>query len=55
MTLHLPSALAVGRSSNVDKMSSTHLNLIPSVAISSMRQKEELGKNPFLDFWDDRL
>ena len=47
MTLYLPSALVVGGSSNVDKMSSTYLNLIPSVAMSSMRQREEMRKTHF--------
>ena len=47
MTLHLPSARAVGGTLNVDKMSSAHPNPIPSVAMSSRRKKEEMGKNPF--------
>ena len=55
MTLHLPSTLVVGGSSNVDKMSYTHPTLTPSVSMSSMRQREELIKNPFLDFRSNRL
>ena len=47
MTLHLPSSLVVGGSSNVDKMSFTHPNMIPLVSMSSMRQKEEIGKTHF--------
>jgi hypothetical protein len=42
-----PLILAVGGSSKVPKMSYTHPNLIPSVAMSSMRQEEEMGTNPF--------
>ena len=47
VTAHLPSTLVVSGSSNIDKMSSTHPNLIPSVVMSSMRQKEEMRKNIF--------
>ena len=42
-----PFKLIVGGSSKVHKMSYTHQNLIPSVAMGSMRQGEEMGKNPF--------
>ena len=55
MTLHLPWSLADGGSSKVDKMSSTHPNIIPSVAMSSMRQREDMRKNPFLYFWFERF
>ena len=55
MTFHLPSTLTVGGSSNVDNMSSTHPNLIPSVAKSYMRQKEEIDKNPFWNYRVDLL
>jgi hypothetical protein len=47
MTLHLPLALVVGGPLNVDEMTSTHPNPIPSVSMSSRRKKEEMGKNPF--------
>ena len=47
MTVHLPSSLVVGGSSKVDKMSSTHPNLIPLVAMSYLRQREDMRKNPF--------
>ena len=40
MTLHLPSTLAIGGSSNVDKLSSTHPIPIMLVAMSSMRKRE---------------
>ena len=46
MTFHLPE-LAVGGSSKVHKISYTHPNLIFLVPMSSMRQEEEMGKNPF--------
>ena len=55
MTLHLPWSLVDGRSSNVDKMSSTHTNLIPLDVLNSMSQREEIRINPFWDFWFDRL
>ena len=47
MTVHLPLALEVGGSLNVDKMSSTHPNSIFSVAMSYMRKKDDMGKYPF--------
>ena len=47
MTLHLPSSLAVGGSLNVDKMSSAHPNMVPSVAMSSMRKREDMSKTHF--------
>jgi hypothetical protein len=50
VTLHLLSLLAVGGSSNVDKMTSTHPNMILSVAMSFMRQNEEISKKPILIF-----
>ena len=49
-----PLRLPVGGSLKVHKMICTHPNLIPSVAMSSMRQEEEVGKNPFWYFWVDR-
>ena len=55
VTLHLPLALTVGGSSNIDQMSYTHPNYILSVAMSSMRQEEEMRKNPFWNFWVDWL
>ena len=55
VTLHLPWSLAVGGSSNVDKMSSTHPNPIPSVAMSSMFRGKDMRKTPFWYFWFDRL
>jgi hypothetical protein len=36
-----------GESSNVHKMSYTHPNSIPSVAMGSMRREEEMRKDPF--------
>jgi hypothetical protein len=42
-----PLRLAVGGSSKVHKMSYTHPNLTLLVAMSSMRQEEEMRKNPF--------
>ena len=42
-----PLRLAVGGSSKVHKMSYTHPNLIPLVAMGSMRQEEEMRKDPF--------
>ena len=50
MTLHLPWPLADGGSSNADKTSSTHPNLIPLDVLNSMRQKEHMRKNPFWYF-----
>ena len=47
VTVHLPLALEVGGSLNVDKMSSTHPNSIFSVAMSYMRKKDDMGKYPF--------
>ena len=47
MTLHLPSSLEDGGSSTVDKMSSTHPNLILSDVMSSMSQREEMRKTHF--------
>jgi hypothetical protein len=55
VTLHLPSSLAIGESSKVDKMSSSHPNLIPSVSMRSMIQRKEMRKNPFREFWADWL
>jgi hypothetical protein len=55
VTLHLPWSLTNGRSSKVDKRSSTHLNLILSYVMSSMSQMEGMRKNPFWYFWFDRL
>ena len=55
MTLHLPWSLVDGRSSKVDKMSSTHPNPIPPISMSSMSQREDMRKNPFWYFWFDRL
>ena len=37
----------VGGSSKVHKMSYTHPNLIPLVAMGSMRQEEAMGKIPY--------
>ena len=37
----------IGESSNVHKMSYTHPNSIPSVAMGSMRREEEMRKDPF--------
>jgi hypothetical protein len=37
----------IGRSSKVRKMSYTHPNSIPSVAMGSWRQEEEIRKDPF--------
>ena len=54
-TLHLPWSLAVGGSSKVDKMSSTHPNSILLIGMSSMRQSKYMSKNPFWYFWFDRL
>ena len=42
-----PLKLTVDGSSKVHKMSYTHPNLILLVSMSSMRQEEEMGKNPF--------
>ena len=42
-----PLRLVVGGSLKVHKMSYIHPNLILSVAMSSMGQDEEMGKNPF--------
>ena len=36
-----------GESSNVDKMSYTHPNLIPLATMDSRRQEEEMRKDPF--------
>ena len=36
-------------------MSSTHPNLIPSNVLSSMRQREDMRKNPLWYFWFDQL
>jgi hypothetical protein len=47
VTLHLPSSLVGDGSLKVNKMSSTHPNPIPSVAMSSMSQREDMRKNPF--------
>ena len=47
VTLHLPWSLADGGSSKDDKMSSTHPNPILLVIMSSMRQMEDMSKNPF--------
>ena len=55
MTLHLPWSLTVGGSSKVDKMSFTHPNPISLVVMSCMTQREEMRKNPFWNFWADRL
>ena len=55
MTLHLLWPLAGGRSLKVDKMNSTHSNLISSVTISSISLGEDMRKNPFWYFWFDRL
>ena len=55
MTLHLPWSLADDRSLKVDKMISTHLNLIPSYFFSSMSQREDMNNTPFLYFSFDRL
>ena len=55
VTLHLPWSLADGGSLKVDKMSSTHLNLIPLYVLSSMSQREDMSKNPFWYFWFNRL
>ena len=40
----------IGESSNDHKMSYTHPNSIPLVAMSYMRQYEEMGKNSILIF-----
>ena len=45
----------VGGSSKVHKMSYTHPNLIPSVAMGSRRQYKEMKKYPFWYFQVDRL
>ena len=45
-----PLRLIVGGSSKVHRMSYTHPNSIPSIAMSSLRQEEEMGKNPFWYF-----
>ena len=50
-----PLKLIVGGSSKVNKKCYTHPNSIPSVSMSSMSQKEEMGKNPFWYFWTNRL
>ena len=55
MTLHLPWSLVDDRSLKVDKMSSTHPNLILSNVLSSTSQREGMRKNPFWDFWFHRL
>ena len=55
MTLHLPWSLADGESLKIDKMSSTHLNSIPSNVLSSISQRKGIRKNPFWDFWFDQL
>ena len=44
-----------GGSSNVGKMSYTHPKLIPSVAMGSRRQEENISKDPFWDFRFDWL
>ena len=44
-----------GESSNVHKMSCTHPNSIPSVAMGSRRKEEEMRKDPFWYFLDDQL
>ena len=44
-----------GESSNMHKMSDTHPNLIPSVAMGSRRKVEEMRKDSYLNFWADRL
>jgi hypothetical protein len=36
-----------GESSNVHKMSYTHPNMISSISMGSMRQEEEMSKDPF--------
>ena len=55
MTLHLPWSLANGGSSKVDKISSTHMNLILSDVLSLIIQRECMRKNPFWYFWFDWL
>ena len=45
----------VGGFSKDHKMSYTHPNSIPSVAMGSRRKEEEMRKDPFWDFWVDRL
>ena len=42
-----PLKLAVGGSSKVHKMSYTHPNLIPSVAMGYKKKEEEMGKTHF--------
>ena len=42
-----PLKLTVGGSLKVHKMSYTHPNTIPLVDMKSMRQEEEMRKNPF--------
>ena len=50
-----PLRLVVGGSLKVYKMSYTYENSILSVAMSYMRQEEDMEKNPFWDFWAGRL
>ena len=50
-----PPKPVTGESSNVHKMSYTHPNLIPLVAMGSRRQEEEMKKDPFWDFQVNRL
>ena len=50
-----PLILAVGGSSKVHQMSNNHPNSIPSVAMCSLRQEEEMGKISFWYFLVDRL
>ena len=50
-----PLELVTGESSNIHKMSYTHPNLIPSVAMGSRRWEEEIRKDPFWYFLDDQL
>ena len=50
-----PLRLVVGGSSKVHRMSYTHPNSISSVAMSYMRQEEEMRKNPFWYFHVNRL
>jgi hypothetical protein len=42
-----PLELVTSESSNVHKMSYTHPNSIPSVAMGSRRREEEVRKDPF--------
>ena len=55
MTLHFHWPLANGKTSKVDKMSSTHPNLIPSNVFSFMSQREHMRKKSFWDFRFDKL